>query len=119
MVSEAKKNADIERVCHVFEDYIKASPYIDWLWSDKLGYILTQISVESQEIMESRVITDAGKLCWILFNEVADDVLKMTQNDHTAYEAGPLEQAEIRKRLKPYADQLPEFSGLCDRLFVQ
>ncbi len=116
---KAKKDADIEKVCRVFEDYIKASPYIDWLWSDKLGYILTQISAERHEIMESRVITDAGKLCWILFNEVADDVLMMTQNDHTASEADPLEQAEIRKRLKPYADQLPEYGGLCDRLFAE
>ncbi len=117
MIQDAKKDAKIERVCGVFADYIKASPYIDWLWSDKLGYILTQISLESQEIMESRVIMDAERLCWILFNEVADDVLQMTHNDHIAYEADSLEQAEIRKRLKPYMERLPEYAGLCDRLF--
>ena len=117
MAQKVGKNAEIEEVCEVFEDYIKASPYIDWLWTDKLGYLLLPISLEHQEIMESRIITDAGKLCWILFQEIADDVLEMTQNDHTPQEADPLERAEIEKRLKPYIDRLPQYGGLCPKLF--
>lgn len=117
MIQAAKRDADVERVCKVFDSYIKSSPYIDWMWSDKLGYVLTQISLERQEILESRIISDAGKLCGILFHEIADDVLEMTGNDHSTQEADPLEQAEIRKRLKPYADQLPEYGYLCEKLF--
>ncbi len=119
MSQEAKKDADIEKVCGVFEDYIKASPYIDGFWSGKLGYVLMQISLERREIMDSSVISDAKKLCWIMFNEIADDVLQTTQNDHTVYDADPLERAEIEKRLKPYADQLPEYRFLCDKLFAE
>ena len=42
MVQEAKRDAEMEKVYGVFEGYIKASPYIEWLWSEKLGYILSQ-----------------------------------------------------------------------------
>lgn len=119
MAQEVKKNAEIEKVYEVFEDYIKASPYIDWLWSDKLGYILMEISLEYREIMESRIITDAENLCLIMFHEIADDVLEMTQNDHIPQEADPLEKAEIKKRLKPYIDRLPQYTYLCEKLFEE
>lgn len=119
MLKEAKRDADVEKVCRVFGDYIKASPYLDWLWSDKLGYVLMQINLERQEIMESHVITDAERLCWILFNEIADDVLERAQNDHTTYDADLTERLRIQKRLKPYTDQLPEYSNLCEKLWKE
>ncbi len=117
MFQEAKRDADVEKVCRVFGDYIKASPYLEWLWSDKLGYVLMQINLEHQEIVESHVITDARRLCWILFNEIADDVLERTPNDHATYDADAAERARIQKRLKPYTDQLTEYSDLCEKLW--
>lgn len=117
MFQEAKRDADVEKVCRVFGDYIKASPYLEWLWSDKLGYVLMQINLEHQEIVESHVITDARRLCWILFNEIADDVLERTPNDHATYDADAAERARIQKRLKPYTDQLTEYRGLCEKLW--
>ena len=119
MVHEAKRDAEVDKVSRVFGDYIKESPYLDWLWSDKLGYVLMQISFEGREIMESHVIMDAERLCWILFNEIADDVVQRTPNDHATYEADLSERARIRKRLKPYTDQLPEYSYLCEKLWEQ
>ncbi len=73
MIQEAKRDAEVDRVGRVFGDYIKESPYLDWMWSDKLGYILMQISFEGQEIVECHVIREAARLCWILFHEIADD----------------------------------------------
>ena len=69
--------------------------------------------------MESHVITDAERLCWILFNEIADDVLERTPNDHTIYDADPSERARIRKRLQPYTDQLPKYRHLCEKLWKE
>ena len=66
MVQEAKRDAEMEKVYGVFEGYIKASPYIEWLWSEKLGYILMQIEAKGQEVVESRVVMDAGGFCSIL-----------------------------------------------------
>lgn len=117
MVQKAKKDTDIEKVCRVFGDYVEKSPYIDWLWSEKLGYILMQVNAEKQEIVESQVISDAGSLCWIMFHEVAGDVLQRTNNEHSLYEADAAEKAEIEKSLKPYAAQLPEYRDFYDKLF--
>ena len=49
--------------------------------------------------------------------EIADDVLERTPNDHTTYDADPSERAKIRKRLQPYTDQLPEYRGLCEKMW--
>lgn len=117
MVQKAKKDTDIEKVCRVFGDYVEKSPYIDWLWSEKLGYILMQVNAEKQEIVESQVISDAGSLCWIMFHEVAGDVLQRMNNEHSLYEADAAEKAEIEKSLKPYAAQLPEYRDFYDKLF--
>ncbi len=117
MIQEAKRDAEVDRVGRVFGDYIKESPYLDWMWSDKLGYILMQISFEGQEIVECHVIREASRLCWILFHEIADDVVLRTQNDHATYEADLSERSRIRKRLKPYTDQLPEYRYLCEKLW--
>ena len=40
----------------------------------------------------------------------------MTGNDHDFEDADPLELAEIKRRWKPYIDQLPEYAYLCDEL---
>ncbi len=40
----------------------------------------------------------------------------MTGNDHALEDADPLELAEIKRRWKPYIDQLPEYAYLCDEL---
>lgn len=117
MVQKAKKNEEIEKVVDVFQNYIKTSPYIEWLWSDKLGYILMQISVEKQDIWESRIISDAGRLCWILLNEIAEDTMQTGGSEHAVSEADEKEKAEIKKQLKSYVEQLPEYTYLYERLF--
>ena len=37
--SEAERK-EIERVYGVFKDYIHASKFLDFVWSEKLGYLL-------------------------------------------------------------------------------
>ena len=49
-------------------------------------------------------------------NDIALDVFGMTGNDHDFEDADPLELAEIKRRWKPYIDQLPEYAYLCDEL---
>ena len=40
MLYEETEKKEIERVYAVFADYIRESPYLEWFWSDKLGYLL-------------------------------------------------------------------------------
>ena len=116
-MDKVKRNEEMERVSKVFKEYIEDSPYLEWLWSKKLGYVLMQIDMETGEIMESEVISEAENFCRLMFGEIAQDVLEPTGNEHDTYEADPLEQAEITKRLAPYIEQLPEYQYLYEKLF--
>ena len=104
----------IHKVIGVFQTYIEGSPYLDLLWSDKIGYILLQLSSEKLFLEESWRVTSAEALADRLFSEIATDVLLMTQNEHSMADADPLELAEIERRCRPYVEQLPEFQHLCD-----
>ena len=46
MLYEEMEKKEIERVYAAFADYIRESPYLEWLWSDKLGYLLLKISTK-------------------------------------------------------------------------
>lgn len=116
MLYEETEKKEIERVYAVFADYIRESPYLEWLWSDKLGYLLLKISTEKRYVEEEILVDTADQLAEVLFSEVLMDVLQMTGNDHTEQTADPLELAEIKRRWKPYIDQLPEYAYLCDEL---
>ena len=119
-MNKVQKNADVEKVYEVFREYISKSHYLDWLWSDKAGYILLHIypGTNSSHIdLENELISDAGKLCNSLFNEICLDVLGMTKNEHRIENADPLERAEIERRCRPYLDQLPEYGYAYQELF--
>ena len=116
MLYEETEKKEIERVYAVFADYIRESPYLEWLWSDKLGYLLLKISTKKRYVEEEILVDTADQLAEVLFSEVSMDVLQMTGNDHTEQTADPLELAEIKRRWKPYIGQLPEYAYLCDEL---
>ena len=50
MLYEETEKKEIERVYAVFADYIRESPYLEWLWSDKLGYLLLKISTKKRYV---------------------------------------------------------------------
>lgn len=117
MLYEEKEKAEIERVYSVFQDYIRTSPYLEWVWSDKVGYILIVISTEKRYVEEGIVILNAEMLCDRLLSEIFTDVMTLTQSGHSYYEIDPQERAEIERHWKPYIDQLPEYAELCDKQF--
>ena len=116
MLYEETEKKEIERVYAVFADYIRESPYLEWLWSDKLGYLLLKISTKKRYVEEEILVDTADQLAEVLFSEVSMDVLQMTGNNHTEQTADPLELAEIKRRWNPYIGQLPEYAYLCDEL---
>lgn len=86
MLYEEKEKAEIERVYSVFQDYIRTSPYLEWVWSEKVGYILIVISTEKRYVEEGIVILNAEMLCDRLLSEIFTDVMTLTQSGHTYYE---------------------------------
>ena len=104
---------EIEHVYGVFKDYIHASKFLDFVWSEKLGYLLLHIDPTKNTIEEDQIITSADELCAELFNEVATDVFQEAKREHFYPDADDDEIAEIRRRWQPYLDLLPEYRSSC------
>ena len=104
---------EIEHVYGVFKDYIHASKFLDFVWSEKLGYLLLHIDPTENTIEEDQIITSADELCAELFNEVATDVFQEAKREHFYPDADDDEIAEIRRRWQPYLDLLPEYRSSC------
>ena len=95
----------------VFADYIRESPDMDLVWSDKLRYVYQRIDLGRRDIgMVPTVIETPDMLCEELIGEIVQDVLLMTGKEHDGQTADAMEIAEIRERIRPYLDQLPEYS---------
>ena len=110
--SEAERK-EIERVYGVFKDYIHASKFLDFVWSEKLGYLLLHIDPTKNTIEEDQIITSADELCAELFNEVATDVFQEAKREHFYPDADDDEIAVIRRRWQSYLDLLPEYRSSC------
>ena len=96
--SEAERK-EIERVYGVFKDYIHASKFLDFVWSEKLGYLLLHIDPTKNTIEEDQIIASADELCAELFNEVAMDVFQEAKREHFYPDADDDEIAEIGSRI--------------------
>ena len=116
MLYTEKEKTEIERVRKVFEKHIQQMTAYDLIWSDKVGYVWLAISLDPVYVDTGNRIESAADLCWECLNDVAMDVMEMTGNDHDIEDADPLELAEIKRRWKPYIDQLPEYAYICDDL---
>ena len=116
MMYTEKEKKEIERIREVFGEHIRQMTAYDLVWSDKVGYVWLAISLDPVYVDTSTRIESAADLCGECLNDVALGVLDMTGNDHDTEDADPLELAEIKRRWKPYIDQLPEYAYLCDEL---
>ena len=119
MLYEETEKKEIERVYAVFADYIWESPYLEWLWSDKLGYLLLKISTKKRYVEEEILVDTADQLVEVLFSEVSMDVLQMTGNNHTEQTADPLELAEIKRHWNPFLERLPEYQTVCEKILAE
>ena len=115
LYTEKEKN-EIERVRKVFENHVQQVTAYELSCSDKVGYVWLAISLDPVYVDTGNRIESAADLCWECLNDVAMDVMEMTGNEHDIEDADPLELAEIKRRWKPYIDQLPEYAYICDDL---
>ena len=116
MLYTEKEKTEIERVRKVFAEHLQQSTNFELLWSDKVGFVWLAIGINPLYVDTGRRIESAADLCNECLNDIALDVFGMTGNDHDFEDADPLELAEIKRRWKPYIDQLPEYAYLCDEL---
>lgn len=62
-----KRKKEIEKVHGVFRDYIKKSPDVELLWSDKVGYVCLEIGLEPFYVASIERVNSAEELCQKLF----------------------------------------------------
>jgi len=98
--------------------YIKESPYVDVVWSDKLGYVILNIDPDKFSIeTEPIIIESAEELCEELLHEISNDVMENTGHEFTFAEAPPDIRLEIESRFGVYLDQLPQYRYIADDMF--
>ena len=94
-------------------------PYLELLGSDEGGIVWLAIGMEPHYVETGRRIESAEDLCRQCLESLGMYVLYITDNDHGLENADPLERAEIRRRWKPFMDQLPQFAYLCEEIFPE
>lgn len=97
---------------HRFAERLKESDAFDLVWSDKVGYVLLDISTNYDYVDSARRIETAEGLCELMLEDIALDVLLLTENEHSIETADLLERAEILRRWQPFFEQLPEYEYL-------
>ena len=119
MTYTKQEKQKLERVIAVFAERLKESDAFDLVWSDKVGYVLLDISPDFDYVDTARRIDTAEELCRLMLEDVALDVLLLTENEHSIETADPLERAEILRRWRPFFEQLPEYGYLRKELTAE
>lgn len=114
-----EQNREIEKVISIFEHYIKDSSHFDLVWSNKMGYVfLDGISKDQDAFCMSPIVLRDGKtLCREIIYHIACDVVEEKGKAHDLQSCSQREREEIRERLFPYMEQLPEYDHLVVELF--
>ena len=116
MIYTKQEKQKLDRVISVFAERLKESDAFDLVWSDKVGYVLLDISTNYDYVDSARRIETAEELCRLMLEDIALDVLLLTENEHSIETADPLERAEIVRRWQPHFEQLPEYEYLREEL---
>lgn len=119
MTYTKQEKQKLERVIAVFAERLKESDVFDLVWSDKVGYVLLDISPDYDYVDTARCIDTAEELCRLMLEDVALDVLLLTENEHSIETADPLERAEILCRWQPLFERLPEYEYLRKELTAE
>ena len=119
MIYTETEKKELDEVRREFAEHLRQSPDYELLWSDKVGYVWLAIGLEPLYVDTGRRIESAEDLCRECLESIGMDTLYLTDNDHGLENADPLERAEIRRRWKPFMDQLPQFAYLCGEILPQ
>ena len=116
MIYTKQEKQKLEQVISVVAERLKESDAFDLVWSDKVGYVLLDIAPDYDYEDTARRVDTAEELCRLMLEDIALDVLLLTENEHSMETADPLERAEILRRWQPYFEQLTEYEYLREEL---
>ena len=96
MTYTKQEKQKLERVIAVFAERLKESDAFDLVWSDKVGYVLLDISTNYDYVDSARRIETAEGLCELMLEDIALDVLLLTENEAPQDALLSTESIEVR-----------------------
>ena len=79
MTYTKQEKQKLERVIAVFAERLKESDAFDLVWSDKVGYVLLDISTNYDYVDSARRIETAEGLCELMLEDIALEDRKSTR----------------------------------------
>lgn len=83
MIYTKQEKQKLDRVISVFAERLKESDAFDLVWSDKVGYVLLDISTNYDYVDSARRIETAEELCRLMLEDIALDVLLLTETEQS------------------------------------
>ncbi len=111
---------ELERVLKIMEPYIQSCPLYDIVHSDKFGYLL--ISMPAADVIDDAEVKQldcAETLLHELFTNLCYDFMELEGHCEDYTDATALEIRELRKWMRSYTDQLPEYQYVLDSILSE
>ena len=107
----AKKNK-MERLVKFFTGCIEQHENFELLYSKKLDcYLLLELNLYRKDVEDTGCFYEPKEFCRKIFEIITQDMFALSE-----YEQDEHEQAEMKRLLGVYTEQLPEYKYLADRV---
>ena len=120
MIYTETEKKELDEVRMVFAEHLQQCPDYELLWSDKVGYVWLAIGPGAALCGYRPPDRVGGRpLPGVPGEHRNGHPISHRQRPRAGKPPHPLERAEIRRRWKPFMDQLPQFAYLCGEILPQ
>ena len=110
----AKKN-EMERLVKIFTGCIEQHGNFELLYSKKLNcYLLLELNLYRKDVEDTGCYYEPKEFCRKMFEIIAQDAFALSEFEHDVPDEQ--EQAEMKRALGAYTEQLPEYKNLADEV---
>lgn len=109
MIYTPEEKLKLDDILMAFSSYIQENNYFDILYSDRVGYVRMVIDPDEEEEEEVIRIETAAHLLDVLFNEIINDIVFASENDHGERFDSKLseqEEKESRRRITAILEKM-------------
>ena len=109
------KKKEMERLVKLFTGCIEHHESYELLYSKKLDcYLLLELNFYRKDVEAVDCCNEPKEFCQKMFEIIAQDAFALSEFEHD--EPDEKEQAEMKRLLGVYAEQLPEYQYLVDEV---
>ena len=109
------KKKEMERLAKIFVGCIEQHENYELLYSKKLDcYLLLELNSYRKDVEAVDCYYEPKEFCQKMFEIIAQDAFALSEFEHD--EPDEQEQAEMKRSLGVYTEQLPEYKYLADEV---